>query len=186
MDSISARWGAGRRGSPSPWRIRLKFWKALDQLGIPCVEAGNPNLQSQGSGILPDGRSGPCSLRHDEACGLWKHPPCATCRPEQDSVCVDAAAGGERGGCRHLRKKSWDFQVTDIIQTTLEENLAHDRGYGPVCAGSRGRDVIFDAEHFFDGYKSNPEYALAALQAASRGGASGTGAVRHQRRRHAR
>jgi len=66
--------------------------------------------------------------------------------------------------------KSWDFHVTDILRTTLDENLkmiydtvSYMKGYG--------KEVIFDAEHFFDGYKANPEYALKTLEAAAEAGA---------------
>ena len=66
--------------------------------------------------------------------------------------------------------KSWDLHVTHILKTTLEENLimiedsvSHLKKY---C-----EEVIYDAEHFFDGYRENPEYALKTLYAAEAGGA---------------
>ena len=66
--------------------------------------------------------------------------------------------------------KTWDMHVTDVLRCSLEENLA-------MCAESvayikqNGREVIFDAEHFFDGYKNNPEYAIKVLAAAAEAGA---------------
>jgi 2-isopropylmalate synthase len=66
--------------------------------------------------------------------------------------------------------KSWDFHVTEALNTTLAENLAMTResvGY----LKSHRREVIFDAEHFFDGYKRNPDYALAILKEAQAAGA---------------
>jgi 2-isopropylmalate synthase len=66
--------------------------------------------------------------------------------------------------------KTWSFQVTDVLKTTLEENLA-------MIADSvrhfkeRGKEVFYDAEHFFDGYKDDPRYALATVQAAADAGA---------------
>ena len=67
--------------------------------------------------------------------------------------------------------KSWDFHVTEIIRTTLEENL---RMIGDTIRFfvSKGKEVIFDAEHFFDGYVNNPEYAVKTLEAAAEAGAS--------------
>lgn len=64
--------------------------------------------------------------------------------------------------------KSWDFHVTDIIHTTLEENL---RMIEETVAflKAHGKEVIFDAEHFFDGYKRNPDYAMQTLLAAQKG-----------------
>ncbi|HIP42918.1 MAG TPA: citramalate synthase [Aquifex aeolicus] len=66
--------------------------------------------------------------------------------------------------------KSWDLHVSDALKTSLEENL--NMIYETVEYLKRYTDeVIFDAEHFFDGYKANPEYALRVLEAALRGGA---------------
>ena len=66
--------------------------------------------------------------------------------------------------------KSSDFQVLEAIETSLEENL---KMIGETVAylKSQGREVFFDAEHFFDGYKSNPDYALAAVKTAAEAGA---------------
>lgn len=66
--------------------------------------------------------------------------------------------------------KSWDFHVTHALETTLEENLAmiaDTVGY----LRPRVQEVIYDAEHFFDGFRANPEYALATLRAAAEAGA---------------
>ena len=61
--------------------------------------------------------------------------------------------------------KSWDFQVRDALRVSLDENLSMIRDTVRHLKAA-GREAIFDAEHFFDGYKDNPEYALATLQAA--------------------
>ncbi|MDD3288478.1 MAG: citramalate synthase [Alphaproteobacteria bacterium] len=66
--------------------------------------------------------------------------------------------------------KSWDYQVTGALQTTLEENLEMIRD-SISCAKNTGKEVLFDAEHFFDGYKNNPDYALKCLRAAYEEGA---------------
>ena len=66
--------------------------------------------------------------------------------------------------------KAWDMHVTDVLRCSLDENIE-------LCADSvaylvkNGREVVFDAEHFFDGYKANPEYAMKVLQAAADAGA---------------
>ncbi|MDU5948264.1 MAG: citramalate synthase, partial [Paenibacillus macerans] len=66
--------------------------------------------------------------------------------------------------------KSWDFHVHTALQTTLEENLAMI--YDSIAYLKRqGLEVIFDAEHFFDGYKNNPEYALSVMRKAEEAGA---------------
>ena len=67
--------------------------------------------------------------------------------------------------------KTWLLHVTEVLRTTPKENLAMiEESVRHLCEA--GREVIYDAEHFFDGYKDNPEYALQTLKAAVRGGAS--------------
>ena len=64
--------------------------------------------------------------------------------------------------------KTWLLHITEILRTTAEENLKMIEDSVRFLA-QQGREVIYDAEHFFDGYIDNPEYALASLQAAHRG-----------------
>lgn len=66
--------------------------------------------------------------------------------------------------------KSWDYHVSQVLNATPEENLEMIRD-SVAWLKRQGREVIFDAEHFFDGYNANPDYALATLQAAAQGGA---------------
>ena len=66
--------------------------------------------------------------------------------------------------------KTWDAQVTRALQTSLEENLTMI-GESVRYLKDAGRRVVFDAEHFFDGYKANPDYALSCLRAAHEAGA---------------
>ena len=65
--------------------------------------------------------------------------------------------------------KSWGLHVTDVLRASLKENLAMIEDSVSFLKSS-GREVIFDAEHFFDGYKANTEYALETIEAAARGG----------------
>src|SRR5262249_14222378 len=67
--------------------------------------------------------------------------------------------------------KTWDLHVRQVLGTTLEENLAMIADSVAYCR-SQGRDVLYDAEHFFDGYKANPEYALETLRTAEAAGAT--------------
>jgi len=66
--------------------------------------------------------------------------------------------------------KSWDLHVHHIIETTLEENLAMIAD-SVACVAADGRRAFFDAEHFFDGYRANPDYALQTVLAAAQAGA---------------
>ncbi len=67
--------------------------------------------------------------------------------------------------------KTWDLHVTEVLRTDLEENLRMIRDSVRHLV-EQGREVIYDAEHFFDGYKANPEYALSTLKSAIIGGAT--------------
>ena len=66
--------------------------------------------------------------------------------------------------------KSWLLHVTEVIRTTAEENLRMIESSVRFLTDN-GREVIYDAEHFFDGYADNPRYALQTTEAAQRGGA---------------
>jgi 2-isopropylmalate synthase len=66
--------------------------------------------------------------------------------------------------------KSWDYHVSHVLNAAPEENLAMIRESVAWLKG-QGREVVFDAEHFYDGYLANPDYALATLKAAAEGGA---------------
>jgi 2-isopropylmalate synthase len=87
----------------------------------------------------------------------------------QDDPCITAllACGAQ---VITLVGKTWDMHVTDVLRCSLEENI-------DLCADSvaylvkQGLEVVFDAEHFFDGYKANPDYAMKVLQAAAQAGA---------------
>src|SRR5205085_10719774 len=67
--------------------------------------------------------------------------------------------------------KTWDFQVEEVIGTTLDENLRMIADSVAHCK-AQGREVMYDAEHFFDGFKHNSEYALRTLEAARAAGAA--------------
>lgn len=66
--------------------------------------------------------------------------------------------------------KAWDYHVTEVLSTTLPENLAMI-GDSVAWMKAQGREVIFDAEHFFDGFRADAEYAIATLRAAADAGA---------------
>src|SRR5690606_31563411 len=68
--------------------------------------------------------------------------------------------------------KAWDLHVNEALRVSLDENLAMIESSVAYLAKATGRPVFFDAEHFFDGFQANESYALAALQAAAKGGAA--------------
>ncbi len=162
----SLRDGAQAEGITFSVEDKIKILRSLDALGIDYVEAGNPT-------------SNPKDLEFFErACGLrLEHAKLvafgSTCHKEsapQEDTYVNALLAAQTPAVA-IFGKSWDFHVTDIIRTSLDENLRMIRETVQYVV-SRNREVIFDAEHFFDGYKKNPEYAVQTLVAAQEGGAS--------------
>ena len=102
-----------------------------------------------------------------EAGGLWLHPP--AWYPGGGGQNVQALLTADTEAIA-IFGKSWDLHVAEI-KTTPEENLRMITDTISFFV-SRGKTVFFDAEHFFDGYKANPEYALQTLYAAERAGAT--------------
>jgi 2-isopropylmalate synthase len=89
-------------------------------------------------------------------------------QPEDDAN-IQALLGAETPVVT-LVGKSWDLHVTAVLETSLRENLAMI-GASVAYFKARGKEVVYDAEHFFDGYKANPQYALETLRAATENGA---------------
>ncbi|CAG7624913.1 (R)-citramalate synthase [Paenibacillus solanacearum] len=144
---------------------KLKIAQKLDTLGVSYIEGGWPGSNNKDIEFFI--RVKELSFKHAKVTAFGSTRRKGT-KAENDpnlnrilEVGVAAAA---------IFGKSWDFQVHTAIQTTLEENLAMI--YDSVrYLKSNGLEVIYDAEHFFDGYKSNPEYALATIKQAEAAGA---------------
>lgn len=147
-------------------RDKMNILKALDDFGVDYVEAGNPASNPKDMEFFKMARSWPLKHAKLTAFGSTRRKD-TTVSDDQNvqtlaAVDVDAVT---------LFGKSWDMQVTEIIRTTTEENIAMIRDTVEYFAALK-REVIFDAEHFFDGYKANPEYALQTIKAAAEAGAS--------------
>ncbi len=144
---------------------KLKITKKLDELGVSYIEGGWPGSNPKDLEYFSQVRH--LSLRNAKivAFGATRKAGIAV---EEDAN-VRALLAAETPAVA-VFGKSWDFHVLKALQTTLEENLRMIRdtvGY----LKEQGREVIYDAEHFFDGYKANPEYALKTLMAAAEAGA---------------
>lgn len=144
---------------------KINIVNALDELGISFIEAGNPGSNPKDMEFFAEAKK--LSLKNSKIVAFGstrrKDLSCAEdvnlqslLSAETEYVCIFG--------------KTWDFQVTQIIHASLEENLEMIKDTVSYLKG-KGRNVIFDAEHFFTGYKENPEYALKALHAAFEGGA---------------
>lgn len=157
--------GAQREGISLSLEDKLRIAHQLDQLGIPFIEGGWPGANPKDVQFFWHLKEQPLSQAEVVAF-------CSTRRPgmiaAEDSMLQAILAAETRWVT--IFGKSWDLHVTESLKTTLEENLAMIRDTIEYLR-SQGRRVIYDAEHWFDGYKHNPEYALKTLETAMSAGA---------------
>ncbi|MDO4535543.1 MAG: citramalate synthase [Clostridium perfringens] len=144
---------------------KIKIVKKLDDLGIDYIEAGNPSSNPKDREFFKEATK--LSLRNSKLCafGSTRKP---NIKVEEDKNLNEIINSKVNVIC--IFGKSWDFHVTDIIKTSLEENIEMIRESITYLV-SLGKEVIFDAEHFFDGYKNNPSYALEVISTAKESGA---------------
>jgi 2-isopropylmalate synthase len=158
--------GAQAQGVSFTVEDKLKIVQRLDELGIGYIEAGNPGSNPKDLEFFE--QVGALKLKHAKIIAFGSTRKvganAAEDRNLQSLLSANTAAVAIFG-------KSWDYQVTDILRTTLEENLNMIADTVAYLV-SQGKEVVFDAEHFFDGYKANPSYAMLTLQAAADAGAS--------------
>lgn len=157
--------GTQREGLSVSIEDKLRIAKRLDQLGIPFIEGGWPGANPKDVQFFWQLQEDP--LKQSEIVAF-----CSTRRPNSiaatEPMLQDILAAGTRWVT--IFGKSWDLHVTTSLKTTLEENLAMIRDTIEYLR-SQGRRIIYDAEHWFDGYKHNPDYALQTLEAAIASGA---------------
>jgi 2-isopropylmalate synthase len=144
----------------TPEKIRIA--EALDALGIDHIEGGWPGANPTDSAFF---EAAPRTCATMTAFGMTKR---AGRSAENDDVLAAVLDAGTPAVC--LVGKTHDFHVTEALGVTLEENLENiSASIAHVVA--KGREALFDAEHLFDGYRANPDYALACLRAAHDAGA---------------
>lgn len=165
MFDSTLRDGAQAEGVSFSVEDKIKIVKSLDQLGISIIEAGNPGSNPKDLEFFE--RIKDVELKNAEiaAFGSTRRRGIS---PSEDGN-IRALLGAETKTVA-IFGKSWDFHVTDIINATLQENL--EMIYDTISyLKEQGKKVVFDAEHFYDGYKNNKEYALKTLQSACQAGA---------------
>ena len=142
---------------------KVKIARALDDLGLDYVEGGWPGSNPTDSEFF----RAPPKLAHATftAFGMTKR---AGRSAANDEVLAGVVNAGTPAIC--LVGKAHDFHVKTALGITLDENLVNIRE-SIAHLVAEGREALFDAEHFFDGYKANRSYALACLDAAMDGGA---------------
>ena len=157
--------GAQTEGISFSLEDKLKIAKLLDELGIHYIEGGWPGSNPKDIEFFKAIKD--ITLKHAKICA-FSSTRRANVKVEDDKNIKTLLEAGTPAVS--IFGKCWDFHVTEALKTTLEENLAMIKDTVAYCKKA-GREVIFDAEHFFDGYKNNPTYALKALKVAEEVGA---------------
>jgi len=136
---------------------------ALDKMGVDYVEGGWPGANPTDTAFF--GSPPPFAQATFTAFGMTRRPGRSV---ENDPGLAALFDADTKAIC--LVGKSWDFQVKVALEIPLEENLELIRDSIAEIV-RRGKEAMLDAEHFFDGYKANPSYALECLKAAHESGA---------------
>jgi 2-isopropylmalate synthase len=144
---------------------KLAIAHELDRLGVDYIECGWPGSNPKDRAFFKRLRKDTWQHARITAFGSTRH---AKHKASEDPNLLALAESG--APALILFGKSWDYHVTHALRATPAENLDMIRSSLAFLKG-QCQELLYDAEHFFDGYKANPEYALKTLQAALDGGA---------------
>jgi 2-isopropylmalate synthase len=145
---------------------KLLIARRLDAFGMDYVEGGFPHSNPKEAQFFREMARTPLKNAKLVAFGSTRRADAKV----QDDTCIRALLEADAPACTVVGK-CWDMHVRDVLRCSNEDNLA-------LCAdsvaylASKGKEVIFDAEHFFDGYRANPDYAVKVLAAAAGAGAA--------------
>ena len=144
---------------------KLRITERLDELGVDYIEGGYPLSNPKDEAYFRAARD--LDLRHAKvvAFGMTRRKEIAA----EDDMGMRALVGSGASVVT-IVGKSWDFQATEILGVSLAENERMIADSVAFCV-SEVAEVVYDAEHFFDGFRRNPDYALRTLQAAVAAGA---------------
>jgi len=144
---------------------KIRIAQRLDALGITYVEGGWPGSNPKDVEFFERARDVDWKNTKIAAFGSTRRAQCVA----EDDANLQALIASGAPVCT-IFGKSWPLHVTEVLRITLDENLRLiEESVAFLVA--QGREVLFDAEHFFDGYRADPTYALETLRAARRGGA---------------
>ena len=145
---------------------KLRVAEKLDSFGIDYIEGGWPGSNPKDIEFFREAKN--LKLKHAKlaAFGSTRRADTAVEEDPQVRLLLEAETPVVT-----IFGKSWELQVTEVLRTTVAENQSMIRDTVAHLV-KHGREVIYDAEHFFDGYKDSAEHALATLQAAAAGGAA--------------
>ena len=157
--------GTQREGISLSCADKLRIAHKLDELGVAFIEGGWPGSNPKDAEFFERARDEQWQRALIAAFG-------STCRAQggpEDDANIAALLEAHTPVCTVVGK-TWTLHVTDVLRTTLDDNLRIIEA-SLAYLRAQGRRVIYDAEHFFDGYQADPSYALDTLRAAVRGGA---------------
>jgi 2-isopropylmalate synthase len=154
--------GAQTNGVDFTLADKLAIADMLAKLGIDYVEGGYPGANLTDTELFAEARDLATTFT---AFGMTRRPGRSASNDPGLAALLEA-----RADAICFVAKSWDYHVRVALETTEEENLASIRD-SVRAAKARGREVLVDCEHFFDGYKANPDYALACAKTAAEEGA---------------
>ena len=158
--------GTQREGMVLSLADKVRIARRLDEAGFPYVEGGWPGSNPKDVEFFEAAKGMTWQNARIAAFGSTRH---RSNRPEADPNLQALVAAGTP--VVTIFGKSWLLHVTEVLGATADENLAMVGDSVAFC-GQGGREVVYDAEHFFDGYKADRAYALATLRAAHDAGAS--------------
>ncbi|MCX5660040.1 MAG: citramalate synthase [Planctomycetota bacterium] len=147
---------------------KLKIAERLDDLGFDYIEGGYPLSNPKDAAFFAEARA--MKWRHAKLCafGMTRRKGVSPADDPGMKALVDAATP-----VITIVGKTWDLHVDEVLRISREENLAMIRETVEYCrTAGRGAEVFYDCEHFFDGYRANPDYAMQTLLAAVAGGAA--------------
>src|SRR5215467_3764281 len=145
---------------------KLNITRRFDELGVDFIEGGYPLSNPKDFEYFQEVRRLPLRQARIAAFGMTRRKGIAP----RDDTCLKALLDSQAPVIT-LVGKTWDLQVREVLGTTLEENLRMIADSVAFCKAA-GREVFYDAEHFFDGFARSPEYALQTLRAAQDAGAA--------------
>lgn len=145
---------------------KLRIAQRLSALGVAYIEGGWPGSNPKDAEFFERAKNESWGASKIAAFGSTRRANLAA----KDDPNLQALLASGAPVCT-IFGKTWTLHVTDVLRTTLDQNLVMIEESVRFLV-DQGREVVFDAEHFFDGFRADPDYALAALSAAKRGGAS--------------
>ena len=147
---------------------KINIARLLDDLGFDYIEGGYPLSNPKDVAFFEEARK--LEWKHAKICafGMTRRKGVAADQDQGMQALVNAGAP-----IITIVGKTWDLHVDEVLRVGRDENMAMIEDSVRYCSGQpQIEEVFYDAEHFFDGYKANPQYALQTLDAAVAGGAT--------------